>query len=297
MSIPMNYICYQCHLRRTVELAATHADEQALINLSKELMQLYLTFPENLSSPNLGPAAAVLLEKYAGLKPDRLRPEMDTSNTFVLARLDNIRSRIQAAPDPVYAALQFAVLGNYLDFAALQGQVSFDKLDELLDKALEMELDPDDYQAFCRELTKAKTLLYLTDNAGEIVFDRLFAETLQNAFPQLEITFCVRGAPIHNDATREDAAAAGIPFRVIDSGSNIGGTELSRLSDEASTAVKNADVIIAKGMGNTETLAGCGLNVYYAFLIKCPRFVQYFGKPMMTPMFVGEHSIQKKRYL
>ena len=293
MSIPMNFICHQCHLRRTLELAVPHADEQALMALSKELMQLYLTFPEELSSPNLGPAAAVLLEKHAGLKPDRLRPEMDASNAFVLARLENIRSRIQSAQDPVYAALQFAVLGNYLDFAALQGQVSFDQLDEMLDQALEMMLDTDCYRNFCQDLTKSKNVLYLTDNAGEIVFDRLFAETLQKAFPQLTITFCVRGAPVHNDATREDATAAGIPFPVIDSGSNIGGTELSALGSEAKAAIDSADVIIAKGMGNAETLAGCGLNVYYAFLIKCPRFVQYFGKPMMTPMFIGEHSIQK----
>ena len=293
MSIPMNYICYQCHLRRTVELAVPHANEQALIDLSKELMQLYMTFPENLSSPNLGPAAAVLLEKYAGLKPDRLRPEMDASNAFVLARLEDIRSRIQAAHDPVYAALQFAVLGNYLDFAALQGQVSFDKLDEMLDKALEMPLDLQCYRNFCHDLAGARNLLYLTDNAGEIVFDRLCAETLQAAFPQLTITFCVRGAPVHNDATREDAASAGLPFPVIDSGSNIGGTELSALGNDAKAAIESADVIIAKGMGNTETLAGCGLNIYYAFLIKCPRFVQYFGQPMMTPMFVREHSIKQ----
>ena len=292
MSIPMNFICYQCHLRRTVELAVPHAGEQALIDLSKELMQLYLTFPEDLSSPNLGPAAATLLEKYAGLKPDRLRPEMDISNRFMLSRLEDIRSRMASAQDPLYAALQFAVLGNYLDFAALQGQVSFEKLDELLGNALEMPLDKSTYNTFCQDLSQAKKLLYLTDNAGEIVFDRLFAEMLQKAFPQLEITFCVRGAPVHNDATREDAAAAGISFKVIDSGSNIGGTELSALSSTARAAIDSADVIIAKGMGNTETLAGCGLNIYYAFLIKCPRFVQYFGKPMMTPMFVAERSIK-----
>ena len=292
MSIPMNFICYQCHLRRTVELAVPHAGEQALIDLSKELMQLYLTFPEDLSSPNLGPAAATLLEKYAGLKPDRLRPEMDISNRFMLSRLEDIRSRMASAQDPLYAALQFAVLGNDLDFAALQGQVSFEKLDELLGNALEMPLDKSTYNTFCQDLSQAKKLLYLTDNAGEIVFDRLFAEMLQKAFPQLEITFCVRGAPVHNDATREDAAAAGISFKVIDSGSNIGGTELSALSSTARAAIDSADGIIAKGMGNTETLAGCGLNIYYAFLIKCPRFVQYFGKPMMTPMFVAERSIK-----
>ena len=95
MSIPMNFICYQCHLRRTVELAAPHASEEALGQLSRELMQMYLDFPRELSSPNLGPKAAVLLEKYAGLKPDRLRPEMDASNRFALERIDDIRARIE----------------------------------------------------------------------------------------------------------------------------------------------------------------------------------------------------------
>ena len=293
MSIPMNFICYQCHLRRTTELAVPYADEASLGVLSKELMQLYLTFPEELSSPNLGPAAAVLLEKYAGLKPDRLRPEMDVSNAFMLARLEDIRCRIRDAEDPVYAALQFSVLGNYLDFAALQGQVSFEKLDEMLDKALEMPLDKDCYANFRQDLDRADRVLYLTDNAGEIVFDRVFAETLQAYWPKLQITFCVRGAPVHNDALRQDAEAAGITFPVIDSGSCIGGTELTRLGKEAAEAVERSDVIIAKGMGNTETLAGCGKNIYYAFLIKCPRFVQYFGKPMMTPMFVREKDINQ----
>ena len=290
MSIPMNFICYQCHLRRTVELAVPHASEEALGQLSRDLMQMYLDFPQALSSPNLGPGAAVLLEKYAGLKPDRLRPEMDASNRFALERIDDIRTRIEKAADPVYAALQFAVLGNYLDFAALQGQVSFEKLNQMLDKAQELNLDKTQYQKFRTDLETAGNLLYLTDNAGEIVFDRVFAEVLHAAYPHVQITFCVRGAPVQNDATREDAIAAGIPFPVIDSGSNIGGTELTCLSAEATAAIENADVIIAKGMGNTETLAGCGLNVYYAFLVKCPRFVSYFGKPMMTPMFVAERQ-------
>ena len=290
MSIPMNFICYQCHLRRTVELAVPYAGEEALGQLSRDLMQMYLDFPRELSSPNLGPRAAVLLEKYAGLKPDRLRPEMDASNRFALDRIGHIRARIEKADDPVYAALQFAVLGNYLDFAALQGQVSFEKLEELLDKTQDMDLDKQQYQKFCHDMAKAQNLLYLTDNAGEIVFDRVFAEVLQKAYPHIQITFCVRGAPVHNDATRIDAMAAGIPFPVIDSGSNVGGTELTCLGAEAAAAMDSADVIIAKGMGNTETLAGCGLNIYYAFLVKCPRFVTYFGKPMMTPMFVAERQ-------
>ena len=132
--------------------------------------------------------------------------------------------------------------------------------------------------------------MYLTDNAGEIGFDRIFAEAIAKIHPNLEITFCVRGGPTLNDATREDAAAVGIPFRVIDNGNLVPGTQLDLLSAEAKQAVETADVILAKGMANVETMLGCGYNIYYAFLVKCQRFVNLFGKPLMTPMLVGEYK-------
>ena len=134
-------------------------------------------------------------------------------------------------------------------------------------------------------------LLYLTDNAGEIGFDRIFAQEIARAYPQLEITFCVRGGITLNDATREDAAAVGIPFPVIDNGNRIPGTQLDQLGSEAAEAIRQADVIIAKGMANVETMYGCGLPVYYAFLVKCQRFCQLFDKPMLTPMLVRERGI------
>lgn len=132
--------------------------------------------------------------------------------------------------------------------------------------------------------------MYLTDNAGEIGFDRIFAEALHKRYPSVAITFCVRGAYAANDATREDAAKVGIPFPVIDNGNDIAGTELTRLGTEAKEAFYSADVILSKGQGNAETLLGCGENVYYAFLVKCPRFQARFGKPKFTPMFVKERK-------
>ena len=93
-----------------------------------------------------------------------------------------------------------------------------------------------------------------------------------------------------NDATREDAAAVGVDFPLIDNGNCIGGTVLSLLGEEAKEAFESADVILAKGMGNNETLYGCGYNVYYAFLVKCKFFEQRFGKPLMTPMLVAERK-------
>ena len=153
-----------------------------------------------------------------------------------------------------------------------------------------MELDTDTFQRLCRELANGKKLLYLTDNAGEIGFDRVFAEEIQKRYPHLEITFCVRGGLAMNDATRADAEAVGIPFPVIDNGNPVAGTVLVLVSREARQALDEADVIIAKGQANTETLHGCGLNVYYAFLVKCTRFQHVFHKPKFTPMIVAERA-------
>ncbi len=290
MSIKMNTVCYQCHMNRSLETARALGDEATATAFLKELMKLYAELPEEASSPTLSPATALLLQKYYGLDPDRYKEEKRLSNEFVLARLDSVRERIGKAGDRLYAALQFAVLGNYIDFSALQGKVSFHKLEEMLDSAKDIALDQDIYRELCRDLETGKTLLYLTDNAGEICFDRLLGEQIHKQFPQLDITFCVRGGPAHNDATREDAETAGIPFPIIDNGNNVGGTELSLLSPEARTALENADVVIAKGQGNIETMLGCGYNVYYAFLVKCQRFVEEFQKPLLTPMLLRERK-------
>ncbi len=293
MSIPMNSLCVQCHLGRTLDTARPLGDDEKLTRLTKGLLRLYLELPEGSSSPALGPATSKLLQELYGLDPDRFRLEKEQSNRFVMERLETIRSRIDAAPDPLYAALQFSVLGNYLDFAALQGKVRFEELEQLLDSALEMDLDRAAYGHFLEDLARGKRLLILTDNAGEIAFDRLLAQCIRQRYGQLEITFCVRGGPTHNDATRADAKAVELEFSVIDNGNTVGGTELSLLSEQARRTFEEADLILAKGMGNTETLAGCGYNVYYGFLVKCQRFVQYFEKPMMTPLFIRERDIKK----
>lgn len=288
MSIPMDSWCMECHFHRNLETARKLGDNASVTRFAKELLKLYLQLPEDGSSPELGPATSDLFCEIFGVEWDRRKQEKEDSNRFVLERVESIRRRVDAAQDPLYAALQFSVLGNYLDFAALQGKVSFTLLDEMLSQAQEMELDRDCYGVLREDLQKGKRLLYLTDNAGEIGFDRVLAEQIKKEYPHLEITFCVRGAPIHNDATVEDANVVGIEFPVIENGNAVGGTVISLLSEEARNALDQADVIIAKGMGNTETMYGCGYNVYYAFLIKCQRVVDFFGKPMMTPMLIRD---------
>ena len=288
MSLPVDSYCIQCYLRRNADLVRPLGSEAETTAFLKKIMQMYIDAPADVPSPWFGPKVADLLHEMYGLEIDRFRQEKMDSNRFVLERMEEIRRRVNEAENPILAGMQFAILGNYLDFSALQGNVSYEKLNEMLSGAREIDVTGPSFDAFVADLEKGKKLLYLTDNAGEIGFDRVFAEAIRQAYPNLEITFCVRGFVTQNDATREDAAAVGISFPVIDNGNRVAGTQIELLSPEAKQALDQADVILAKGMGNAETMLGCGYNVYYAFLVKCPRFVQIFEKPMFTPMLIHE---------
>lgn len=288
MSIAMDATCLQCQLRRNLELAGSLGTPEQTMEFARDLLRLQLEAPKDAASPWLSPGVAQLLHRHYGLEIDRYRQEKLDSNKLVLEAMPRIRELVEASENPVLAGLQFAILGNYLDFSALQGQISFEKFAQMLETAAQMQIDPAVFQTLCADLEQGKKLLYLTDNAGEIGFDRIFAEAIAKAYPNIEITFCVRGGPALNDATREDAAIVGIPFPVIDNGNLVPGTQLDLLGDEARQAMNDADVILAKGMANVETLFGSGYPIYYAFLVKCQRFEGLFHKPLMTPMLVRE---------
>ncbi len=295
MSISMDAACLQCGLRRNIATVTPLGTDQQTMDFARELMKLYLDGPADVPSTWFTPEITRLLHERYGLGLDRFRQEKLDSNTLVLSHMAPIRQRVEQAADPLLAGLQFAILGNYLDFSALQGQISFETFTEMLDTAQDMELDEAVLSQFRADLETGKKLLYLTDNAGEIGFDRIFAETICRLYPDLDICFCVRGGPALNDATREDAQAVGIPFRVIDNGNLIPGTWLPQLGQEARQAMEEADVIFAKGMANVETLLGCGKNIYYAFLVKCQRFVNLFHRELMTPMLVRERKVLRKK--
>ena len=280
--------CIECLLHRHLTTARGLGTDEQATHFARDLMKMLLDGPPEMASPFYAPRIAELFQQHYGLPIDRYREEKELSNRFALAHMEEVRAIVTAAEDPLYAGLQAAILGNYLDFSALQGEVSLEKLDQMLQSLRDIQVDPENFDLLRRELAGAKELLYLTDNAGEIGFDRVFAEEIQRYFPDLHITFCVRGGPALNDATREDAAAVGIPFDLIDNGTCIPGTVLEQVSEECKAAVEKADVIFAKGQANVETLLGCGLNVYYAFLVKCVKFQQEFGKPKLTPMLHRE---------
>lgn len=293
MSLPMDTYCMECQFRRNVELVRTLGSEEKATEFMRRWMGIVLGLKPSDPSPCTGPAANALLHEMYGLDLDRFKEEKAQANAFALAQLPSVRQRVEDAADPVYAALQFAILGNYLDFSALQGKVSFQQLQQMLDSAQKIQVDSRTYASFREDLARSRTLLYLTDNAGEIVFDRVLAEELQRAYPALSITFCVRGGIAVNDATRADAAEAELPFPIIDNGNQVAGTVPELLSEEARQHFESADILLSKGLGNAETLLGCGKNIYYAFLVKCQRFADLTQRPLMSPMLLHEDTHSK----
>ena len=155
-------------------------------------------------------------------------------------------------------------------------------------------LDEQEYQNFCMEMEKAKNVVYLLDNCGEIVLDKLVIRILKQRFPKMQITAVVRGSEVVNDATMEDAVMTGLTdeTEVIGNGDEVAGTILSRVSAEAGEKINAADVIIAKGQGNFESMYGCGLNVYYLFLCKCDWFMRKFHAERFQGMFVNERRVK-----
>ena len=284
--------CILCLLKRHSETAAKCGSEEQVTAFTRDLMRLLCDGPVEMSAPFYTPGITKLFTEHFGLADDRFAEEKEVSNRYALERFDQLTEMVRAAADPLYAGLQEAILGNYIDFSALQGVVSFEKLDEMLELLHTIEVDRETFEALRADLETGRELLYLTDNAGEIVFDRVFLEVIRDTFPNLSITVCVRGGPAQNDATRADAQAIGMPFRVIDNGTRIPGTVLELASEELNAALSTADVIIAKGQANVETLLDTdhGYNVYYAFLVKCKRFIDRFGKAKLTPMLVHDHK-------
>lgn len=136
-------------------------------------------------------------------------------------------------------------------------------------------------------------MVYLLDNCGEIVLDKLLIRLLQVLYPNLKITAVVRGGEVVNDATMEDARMTGLTeiVDVIGNGDDVAGTILSRVSPECLQIIEQADVILAKGQGNFESLHGCGKNVYYLFLCKCDWFMRKFQAERFQGMFVNERRI------
>lgn len=182
--------------------------------------------------------------------------------------------------------------GNYIDFGT-PSNVNEEKFDELVENAKNIKLDETTYTNLKNDLYHARKLVVLTDNCGEIVFDKIMIKILKTFYPSLEVTAIVRGLPALNDATIDDARQIGLTdlVNVIGNGTDIAGTVFDQISKEAQKVLKDADVVISKGLGNFETLNGCGLNVYYLFMCKCKMFAEKFQKNLFEGILINDRSI------
>lgn len=212
-------------------------------------------------------------------------------NDLVLSLENQIRERIAASDDPMRTALAYARAGNYIDFGAMN-TVEEEVFLALLDQAKMEERDQAAVDSFLKQCEKARSFLLIADNCGEIVLDKLLIEQLRKRFPQMKTAVMVRGDEVLNDATAEDAAYTGIDqtARIIPNGNTVAGTVYAMMTDEAKEAIDTADVILAKGQGNYETLSGQGRHIFYAFLCKCELFTNRFDVPRLTGIFAEENG-------
>lgn len=210
-------------------------------------------------------------------------------NELVLGMEPALRARLDGEADPLAAAFALARLGNYIDFAALK-DVNERTFLSLFDDLSLTERDRPAYESFISACRSGRRFLLICDNCGEIGLDKLFLERLAAAFPQLELAAMVRGGEVLNDATLEDARAVGLDrvARLVTNGMPIGGTIYELLPEDARAALDGADVVLAKGQANYESLSGQGRHIFYAFLCKCELFTGRFGVPPLTGMLVEE---------
>lgn len=213
-------------------------------------------------------------------------------NTMMLESEEKIKKEIYESEDALKTAIQFAQTGNYIDYGALE-EVSDSVLEVLLEKCAQKDLDKKEYAHFKEDLNNANNLLYITDNCGEVVLDKFLLEVLVKQFPHLNVKVMVRGGEVINDASRVDAREIKLDevCEVVDSGVAMCGCDIDHISEEALRYVNNADVIIAKGQANFETLFGNNLPVYYLLLCKCDMFVARFAMEKFAPVFMKEERI------
>ncbi|MFP4056278.1 MAG: damage-control phosphatase ARMT1 family protein [Candidatus Brocadiia bacterium] len=218
--------------------------------------------------------------KYLGVA-DPFKEDKALHTARMLEAEQDMRRDILAADDPLRAAIQFALAGNMMDLGVLQAE-PIER--ELARDARDLCLAIDDYMALRHALAQARTLLYLLDNAGEVVCDKLVVELLEVP----EVTCVVRAAPIINDVTREDIEPVGLGrlAEIVDVGAETLGVPLSHCSAGFRERFAAADVVISKGQANFETLDEADRDVFHILRAKCRHVARHLGVPRGAPVLV-----------
>jgi uncharacterized protein with ATP-grasp and redox domains len=276
--VPTSIDCIPCFVRQAAEaVALAVVDPSGQEKAMRAILHALADADWRESPPVIAQHLHRIIRHETGVS-DPYRVVKEQMNAQAADALPVCAGSIVSASDPREAALRVAVAGNLLDSGA-KLQVNPRDLPQLVE-GLQGRLLAGDPRGLFREAQTARRILYIADNAGEIVFDRL----LLNFLPIEKVTLAVRGRPVLNDALLGDADVAGFTglVPVIDSGSDAPGTVLGDCSEEFRRHFDESDLIISKGQGNYETLSGVEAPVFFLFTVKCPIVAAQIGEPVGT---------------
>jgi len=259
--------CIPCFVRQALDSARLATDdEQIHEKVVREVLHLAADLDMSQSPPAIGQKIHRLIRTLVGSNDPYYRVKKQFNN-LALKLYPDLRKQIISSNDQFETAVRLAIAGNIIDFG-VKTSLSESEVKQTINDSLSGYLDPEQVLNFKNAVIEAGKILYLADNAGEIVFDHLLIEQL----PIEKITVVVKGSPVINDATMEDANLAGLTrvVEVIDNGSDGPGTILETCSQSFRDRFEGADLIIAKGQGNYETLSDIDKNIFFLLKAKCP---------------------------
>jgi uncharacterized protein with ATP-grasp and redox domains len=266
--------CIACLVRQASSLAEESLDPRERERFMRRVLERAARFDYASPPPLFTREIYRILREIDGTG-DPFGEKKDFYNRMALSLEPRLREIAVSRPRPLEAALRMAVAGNIIDFG-VHGSHEIEVEDTIL-SALDAPFAVDHASELAERLERAGSVLYVADNAGEIVLDRLLIELIG---PH-RVTCAVRSAPVINDATLADARQVGLfgLCRVIASGSDAPGTPLELCSEEFLQCFEEADVVIAKGQGNYETLEAPGREIFHLMMVKCPVVSRDLGAP------------------
>ncbi len=259
--------CMPCFIRQALESVKLITDDEIIREqVVRHVLMMAANLNTSQSPPAIGQQIHRLIRQLTG-NEDPYRELKQRFNNLALKLSAELKKSIDLSEDSLETVIRLAIAGNIIDLG-VKTSIAESDIENIIKNCLIEDFDTSQVEEFKNSLVNAEKILYLTDNAGEIVFDRLLIEQL----PVEKVTVAVRGQPIINDATMEDAEFAGLTqiVEVIDNGSNAPGTILETCSEEFQRRFQEADLIIAKGQGNYETLSETDKNIFFILKAKCP---------------------------
>ena len=266
--------CIPCFVRQALDASRMATDNRVIHEqVLRETLRLAAKMPFDHSPPWMGQQIHRLLREATG-NFDPYAEVKRRSNALALAMYSTLQEHVRGSVDQFATAVGLAIAGNVIDFGC-RAQLDNDEVRQAVEDAMSVPLDETAVAHLHQAVERAGDILYLADNAGEIVFDRLLIEQL----PKDRVTLVVKGSPVINDATREDAEAVGLDslLSVMDNGSDAPGTILESCSRAFRSRFEQCELVIAKGQGNYETLGGENGKVFFLLKVKCPVIARDIG--------------------